>query len=131
MRALAVVALCLGCSSSDEVTRDRCVQLRDHLADLRLRDAVDGKQMPTVQTLPPVQVATRAGAKKLETQQLSIATVPIDVAAHRAALTQAMGENFLATCQQKISSNRLRCMVDAPDSAALAECTAPTRTASK
>jgi hypothetical protein len=46
----------------------------------------------------------------------------VDVVAHRAAFQQALGDDFIAKCQQSIEGAELTCMLDAADPTAVATC---------
>lgn len=88
----------VGCSSGDDDgvdTRRRCEQLRDHMIDMRLGG---------LETAAPSQ--------------------KIDVAAHRAAMMQALGESFLSSCQTDFKPKQLDCALAAPDLNAITDCSA-------
>jgi hypothetical protein len=127
------------CASHDfGATPERCGELRDHLIDVRLREATAGKQMPSLTNRPPIRVASgpsvHAGLN--DVVMPTVPNVAIDVAAHRAAMKAAFGDKFVATCQQKMTADQLNCLLAAETSAAADHCsTAPVspaqRTASK
>jgi hypothetical protein len=89
-----VVAL-FGCTSrdDDEVDRQRCEKLRDHMVDLRVADIGEIKE--------------------------------VDIAAHRAALKQALGDSFIASCQQALTAPQITCSLAAKDSTAALACSSP------
>ncbi len=45
----------------------------------------------------------------------------VDQAAHRDAMTQAMGGDFLASCE-KLDSSEIECVLDAPDTTSATAC---------
>jgi hypothetical protein len=45
-----------------------------------------------------------------------------DVAAHRTALQQAMGDDFIASCQRSVTSSQMKCTLGAVDSEAAEAC---------
>ena len=90
------LGLGLGCASHDEVDRAKCERFRDHMIDLRLEQ--------------------NSGAKDSLGQ-------PIDLAPHRAALKQALGDGFLASCEKTLTPKQLECALAAKDSAAASSCT--------
>ncbi len=50
----------------------------------------------------------------------------VDVAAHRAAMLDALGDSFLTDCQTKLSASEVDCALNAADSTAAAACKPPT-----
>lgn len=136
---LLVTSSC-GSSDDDEVTRGRCEELRDHLIDLRLASA-QSTAVPAADTRPPIQVPSgpvkhdehgRPQPAPLKPMALPPMSAPkIDLAAHRAAMKQAFGERFLSTCQQTMTSARLKCVLAATDNDKVTACSssAPTQTA--
>jgi hypothetical protein len=46
----------------------------------------------------------------------------VDIASHRRALTQALGDEFVASCQQSIAWGELKCMLDAADQETAESC---------
>jgi hypothetical protein len=54
----------------------------------------------------------------------------IVVEAHHAAMKQALGKDFVASCQQTLSAAQVKCVLAANDSAAASACSS-TQTASK
>ena len=95
-RVSLLLGLVVGCTSHDEVERTKCERLRDHVVDLRLEQ--------------------NAGAKDSLGQ-------PIDLAPHRAALKQALGGEFVASCEKTLTPKQLECALAAKDSAAASACT--------
>jgi len=145
-RTLAVLSCLLmsssGCGSSDdEVTRARCETLRDHLIELRLANVDQTAAAPPRVTRPMIEVPagppvrdehghTSPGQmQKMPPPPMSASK--IDIASHRAAMTQAFGERFLATCQQIMTPARLKCVLAATDSEKANACSssAPPQTA--
>jgi hypothetical protein len=124
---LVGIALVFGCSSNDdEVTASRCTQLRDHLIDLRLNDAVAGKQMPTITSGPPIRVPVARGrTDSKEVPAPQVINMPIDITAHRAAMKQALGDQFVDTCQHKMTAPQLKCLLAAETSSAASSCSSP------
>lgn len=92
----------IACSSNSEndVDRRKCEQFRDHVLDVQL-----------------------AGIDK--TTDSHGGTVDVD--AHRAAMKQALGEDFVATCQKKLTAAQLKCALAATDSAAVSGCASSTK----
>jgi hypothetical protein len=90
----AILGAALGCgaTSGDPAieAHEHCVELRDHMVDLRLKDAVDGD---------------------------------VDVAAHRAAMKQALGDHFVDSCLKSLSEKQLHCVMTATDSQSASDCT--------
>ena len=84
-----------GCSHDDSVDRAKCVALRDHLIDLRVSS-----------------VAT--------TGEDAISTT--EIAAHRAAMKQALGDDFLARCEQRLDRHAIACNLAATDLDAASRC---------
>jgi hypothetical protein len=50
------------------------------------------------------------------------ATPGMDVAAHRAALEQSMGDDFITSCQRTLTASQLRCAMAADNLANAQEC---------
>jgi hypothetical protein len=48
-----------------------------------------------------------------------------DLEQHRAAMKQAIGDQFIASCTKTLSAGQASCVLDAKDSQAAAECMAP------
>ena len=46
----------------------------------------------------------------------------VNVAAHRAALEQSMGDDFIASCQQTLTASQIRCAMAADSLANAQEC---------
>ena len=106
---LLLVVACSGCTSHKEVTPDDCIELRDHIVDLRLAT------IATIRTAPPVRAV---GSDHLNPPALP----PIDVAPHRAALNQALGERFASNCLETVTTDQLKCALAANSSDAVTEC---------
>jgi hypothetical protein len=96
-----MVAFCVSCSSSDDQEVDRA-------SCERVRDHLIDLRLITVQGSPK-----------------------IDLAQHRAAFKQAMGESFLSGCQATMTASQVRCALDANDATTASACSKPQRTASK
>ena len=47
----------------------------------------------------------------------------VDVAKHRAALQQALGDDFVSTCLASVTSEQMKCALAAGDSASASSCT--------
>lgn len=92
MRCVLLVGLAalFACSHGETVDRQKCLELRDHLIDVRLANA--------------------AGAEG------------VDLAQHRAAMKQALGEKFLSECEQHTTIAQLRCELKATDLDATRSC---------
>jgi hypothetical protein len=99
MRRWRVGALALlmiaSCSSSND-KRGRCERLRDHVVELRLHGV------------------TTAGAQGDPARIL---------AAHRAALKRALGDDFIGRCE-RLSSEEVECGIAASDHTSLLACNA-------
>jgi hypothetical protein len=54
--------------------------------------------------------------------RLSGAEQSVDVAAHREAMKQALGETFIETCQQQVSADEASCELSATDLEAASAC---------
>jgi len=91
------------------VTAARCNELRDHVVDLRLASLASINSHPTIPALG-------------SNHQNAGPPPPINIAAHRAALNQALGETFISNCLQKVSVDQLTCAVAAKDSASMNGC---------
>ncbi len=113
-----VGAMFVGCRSGDEVTREHCEHLRDHVVDVRLSSLVN------------LAALTRDGVSLIpqhaSPDDRAILTSPpppqIDVTAHRAALNRALGDTFVNSCQAKLKRAQLRCALGASDNAAITAC---------
>lgn len=57
----------------------------------------------------------------LQLSNIHIAT-GVDVEAHRKALTNALGEDFLSSCASKMEDAQVSCILDAKDQAAAQSC---------
>jgi hypothetical protein len=53
--------------------------------------------------------------------------IGVDREAHRRAMTQALGDDFIAGCTSKLSEAQVDCAINAADSAAVAACNDTTR----
>ncbi len=95
--ALLWVTLLLGwaCAPSEDDVDGPCGQLRDHLVDLRLKDAAAGSGNP------------RANSAAV--------TAAINLDAHRAAMKAALGQGFIASCQRALSKQQIQCALAAHD----------------
>jgi hypothetical protein len=89
---MGLLVLFGACTSEESPASEAsCAEMRDHLIELRLRDA--------------------QGA------------VPhVDVAAHRAALSKALGDGFVESCHSTLTIAQARCALDARNSTAAAAC---------
>lgn len=109
---LVVAVVSFGCTSHKDITPDDCIELRDHIVDLRL------STVATIRTTPPVRTV---GSDHLDAPALP----PIDVAPHRAALKQALGEQFESNCLKSVTVDQLKCALAAKSSGAVTECLKP------
>ena len=82
-------AACTGGGNAD--VHQRCEQVRDHLIDLRLRQAAASD------TSPASQLPTIVPAQGDRPAEVVPPPAPIDLEAHRAALKQALGTRFVET----------------------------------
>jgi len=99
----------LGCSGHKEVTPDDCTELRDHIVELRLASLANIK---SGSVLPGIGSG----------HQTSRPVPPVNIAAHRAALKQALGESFATTCLKQISVTQLKCALAATSSDSVNDC---------
>ena len=90
----------------------------DRLIELRLRDVARSPAPPQIPSTPSL------GGPSMVSPAVSAPSVgaPINVEAHRAAMKQALGENFLGACQQKMTAAQIKCVLAANDSAAANAC---------
>ena len=92
-----VIAACS--SSSSGPNREDCEKLRDHTIDVRLASIGTG---------------SNAGDPG------------VDIAAHRAAMKQALGDSFVSSCLQTMTSTQIECALGAKDTETAVACaTAP------
>jgi hypothetical protein len=116
------------CASNDDdtVDRQRCEQVRDHLIDLRLSSA---RRFPTLEELPAPSGHARARRGGPVLPQLprtaDVAVPPASLDAHRRAMRDALGESFVATCEQTLTAAQVRCALEATDTAAASACSRP------
>jgi hypothetical protein len=115
--ALLCIAVIVGaCSTGD---RARCQKLRDHLVDLRLAGASAATERPPALPKPadpqPAGIAASTPTQRPLTEA--------EIAAHRRVLSQALGENFVSSCEKTLSPKQLDCALAAADSPAAAACT--------
>lgn len=94
--AVAVLSIC-SCANQNEEDdkRSECTRMRDHLVDLRLGEYSNIKDG---------------------------SGTPIDVSGHRAAMTSALGNSFIAECVDKMTITELHCAKTASTVSALSEC---------
>lgn len=94
VRVVILVAGVAACAASDaeESRRSRCTRYRDHLVALRLGDLPAGEKDPRV------------------------------TEAHRAAMTGALGERFVAACEETTGNADLDCALAARDVSAATRC---------
>jgi hypothetical protein len=91
--ATLLLALGGGCSSDEESRREQCERVRNHVVSLRLND------------LPAVD---EVGEQTRE--------------AHRSALTQALGDEFIGACEARYEKREIECALAARDVAAATTC---------
>ena len=94
---VVALGLVVGCTSSDDVTRESCTRLRDHVVDLRV-GAYDHMTDPNGRA--------------------------IDMAPHREALRHVLGDRFVGTCVASMSGGQVRCALKAKTPAAVQGCAA-------
>jgi len=51
-----------------------------------------------------------------------IADPAVDVAAHRAAMTQALGDHFVDSCLKDLSEKQMNCVLTASDTQSVTDC---------
>jgi hypothetical protein len=61
----------------------------------------------------------------VELRLASVTNLGNDVAQHRAALTQALGPQFVETCATRTSKEQVACALAAKDAEAAADCSSP------
>ena len=97
-----MVLVTAACSSSPSApSRHDCEQLRDHTIEVRLATVTSGSSDPS-------------------------GNPGVDIAAHRAAMKQALGDSFVTSCLQTMTSSQLECALGAKDTETAVACaTAP------
>ena len=93
MRCLLIAVMLVGCGADDGAEVER--------------------QRPCDQLLEHMLDLSESGARN----------DPKDLAAHRAAMRQAIGDRFLASCEQSMSSDQIDCAAKAGDLASATACT--------
>ena len=94
----AVIGFVFGCTSHREDATRRCTELRDHVVELRLAQS---------------QGATDALGH------------PIDLAPHRAAMKQLLGDDFVEHCQRDMQASQVKCALAATDTESASACIRP------
>lgn len=93
---MSVGLLAAACSTDGEPDEQRkCDALRAHMVDLRLRDLEGAKD----------------GLGN-----------PIDISAHRKAMANSLGEEFIASCRQSLTARQIECALAATDTNAAQAC---------
>lgn len=82
--------LIAACSHDEVVDKTKCMQMRDHLVELRLASATGSDDM--------------------------------DLAQHRTAMKQALGNSFLSECEHTMTIEQLHCAMKATDLSASIDC---------
>jgi hypothetical protein len=136
-----VTALIAACATTDEsVDRAKCERLRDHMIDLRLSGLAQTPAFASPTKTPPPPSAGAPDASRIppygsnagplehppDTRSQPISEA--DLKAHRQAMQQALGEDFLTSCQKSLSATQLRCALAANDVGAAAACSSPAPT---
>ncbi|MFT3697711.1 MAG: hypothetical protein QM831_31520 [Kofleriaceae bacterium] len=99
-----VTCVLCACVDKNELSLDRCAELRDHVIDLRLAPLVKINADPT-----PLGSATAPPP-------------PVDIEKHRAALKQALGDDFTDRCMKNVSADQLNCALAGTDGDSLERC---------
>lgn len=97
MRCFLIAVMLFGCGADDAVEVER--------------------QRPCDQLLEHMLDLSEGGAKN----------DPKGLAAHRAAMRQAIGERFLATCEQDLTGKQIECATSASDLSSATACTTTAR----
>ena len=113
-----VVAIVAACATSGTAPRSDCGRLSDHLIELRLAGASPTGKAKLLPELDDAIAAARA--RPMPTARSLTAA---EIAAHRRALSQALGEGFVSSCEKTLSQHQIDCALAATDSAAAAGCT--------
>jgi len=107
------VVLLLGCTEHsnelDESKEKLCERLRNHVVDLKVAQLA-----PTVG--PSAEELARMGEKRPPQAQPSVAE------GHRAALTHALGDEYISTCVTSVTADQLACSLKAKDTDGLVSC---------
>ncbi len=104
----------IGCTRDEAVTANRCAQLRDHVIDTKLK---------TLANVGSASAIATTGSDRRASEPISAS----EVANHRAALQQALGEPYIANCVKNVASRQLTCALAASDAASLTACLATSR----
>jgi hypothetical protein len=113
-----IVAIVAACATTGTTPRSDCGRLRDHLLDLRLSGA-----LPTGEAKPlpePHDSIPAAGARPMPPAR-SLTAAQIE--AHRRALSHALGDDLVSSCETTFSRRQIDCVLAATDSTAAAGCT--------
>jgi hypothetical protein len=111
------LALAACARDSQKVTREKCERLRDHVVDIQLLRLPSSLAPPSVVTPPDPRAGDRLEAKHIE-----LPPVQPDVAGHRAAMRQALGDAYVTSCQKNLSAALVNCELAAADSVSMIEC---------
>ena len=106
----------VACTDHGDIAESKerlCERLRDHVIDLRVSQSV----APT----PSAQEFARIGEKRPAQQQLN------DSDRHRAAMKQALGEEYVSTCAATLTSEQVVCSLNANDTASIVSCQSGSR----
>lgn len=103
------MAVVIGCTRDESVTVDRCTQLRDHVVETRLKTLAN--------------IRSPSSISGIESDQSVAGPVPAsEVAGHRAAMQQALGDSYVANCVKSISARQLTCALAANDATSMTAC---------
>jgi hypothetical protein len=110
--ALVAAASCRAGTVADHAT---CERLLDHVVDLRL----EGARVSTQRPPRSPGIAAEGAAPIPSPRPLTSA----ELAEHRHALSRALGDSFVSSCETKLSRNQIDCALAATDSSAATRCT--------
>jgi len=112
--AACTLVLMLGCTerTSDlgESKQQLCEQLRAHVVDMRV------SKIPPFATGPTAEDLARVGEKRPPN------AIPNVAEGHRAALTRALGDDYVASCVTILTTEQLACSLKAKDTDGLVSC---------
>lgn len=99
----------IGCTRDEAVTVERCTQLRDHVVETRLKTLANIRSPSSTST---------SGSDYHVAGPLP----PTEVAGHRAAMQQALGDSYIANCMKSVTSRQLTCALAANDATSMTAC---------
>ena len=109
--AACLVAACSTSSRDADEQRHHCEQMRDHVIDLRLAD------------VGPDHTSDKRSGQGASSEPPQ---TPIDLAQHRAAMKQALGDRFINDCVSQMTADQVSCALSAKSQDAVNACSAKT-----